>query len=155
MSYRQDSIHTRLLAGERRDRDRVELEIFLNQYIGERLVRALATNLSPSGLFARRVFPLTGQLPLGREAGFVQLELALPGVGDTIWAQGAIRHDLLELGPGVQRSRRGGCDAWVHGTGIELVAIARPHRQLLRDYIDYVHDCQRQQLEIGPDPLPR
>ena len=57
-----------------------------------------------------------------RDTRHVQLEMQLPGTSDTIWARGEIRYDQLG-------------DELVHGTGVELTAIARGHQRLLSDYL--------------------
>jgi hypothetical protein len=112
---------------ERRDLDRVPLEIFLNQYVDERLHRAVTTNVSPTGIFVNRVH---GGLPklITRSSRLVQLEFELPGTGEVIWARGEVRRDELEAGGASAQSM-------VHGSGIYLVDIARGHRELLRDWV--------------------
>jgi hypothetical protein len=112
---------------ERRDLDRVPLEIFLNQYVDERLHRAVTTNVSPTGIFINRVH---GGLPklITRASRFVQLEFELPGTGEIIWARGEVRRDELEID-------RDDAPGLVHGSGIHLVEIARGHRELLRDWV--------------------
>jgi hypothetical protein len=102
---------------ERRDLERVPLNIFVDEYVGERKHRALTTNVSATGLYLHRV-----RAGSYRDTRHVQLELALPGTSDTIWARGEIRYDHLG-------------DELVHGTGVELTAIARGHQRLLRDYL--------------------
>jgi PilZ domain len=114
-------------AGDRRD-DRVPLQIFLTEYVDERPHRGVTSNISPTGLYVERV---TRPRWFAREHRFVQLELALPGTSDTIWARGQIKRDELDL-PDL-----------VHGTGIELVDIARGHQRMLRDW---VVEQQRQRL---------
>jgi hypothetical protein len=115
---------------DRRDVDRVAVQIFLNEYVSDRLHRAVTTNVSPTGLYVHRVFSNgLRRLQFGREDRRVQLEFALPGMSDTIWACGEVRYD--ELG----HAARSGDEAMVHGTGIQFVAIARGHARLLRDFV--------------------
>jgi c-di-GMP-binding flagellar brake protein YcgR len=110
---------------ERRDLDRVPLQIFINEYVADRLHRAVTTNVSATGVYVNRVFSAGHRrLQFGREERFVQLEFALPGSSEIIWARGEVRFDNL-----------GGEEEMVHGTGIEFVAIARGHARLLRQYI--------------------
>lgn len=117
----------------RRDVDRIPLKMFLNEYVSDRLHRAVTTNISPTGLYLHRVFAAGHRrLQFGREDRYVQLEFALPGTSDTIWARGEIRYDEL------------GMEAMVHGTGIFLTDIARPQARLLREY---VIDRKRQRLQ--------
>ncbi len=113
---------------ERRDDHRVPLQIFLNEYIDERAHRALATDVSPTGLYVQQVAKPRWFM---REHRFVQLEFDLPNTSDTIWARGEIRRDELDTGD------------LVHGTGIHLVDIARGHARMLRDW---VFEYQKQKL---------
>jgi hypothetical protein len=120
-----------MLKRERRDDDRIPFELFINEYVAERPHRAVTTNISPTGLYVNRV----ARRIHARDQRFVQLELALPGTGDCIWARGEIRYDELGFGGG---------EAMVHGAGIRLVTIARGHARLLRDF---VVEQKRQKLE--------
>jgi hypothetical protein len=126
-------------ARERRDVDRVPLDIFLNEYVADHLHRAVSTNVSPTGIFVNRVFSAgLRRLQFGREERLVQLEFALPGTRETIWACGEVRYDELGL------TNRTGEDAMVHGTGINFVSIARGHARLIRDF---VIERKRQRLQ--------
>lgn len=117
---------------ERRDNQRIPLKIFLNEYVDERLHRGMTANISPTGLYMNRVFGAgLRHLQFGREDRFVQLEFALPGTSDTIWARGEIRYDELNAGE------------LVHGTGIHFVDMARGHQRLLNEF---VIDRKRQRL---------
>jgi hypothetical protein len=122
---------------DRRDDNRIPLRVFLNEYVRDRPHRALTTNVSPTGLYLSRVFsPSTNQhLQFGREDRFVQLEFALPGTTDTIWAHGEVRYDEIGLG---------GRDPMIHGTGVHFVAMARGHQRLLKEY---VVEHRRQRLQ--------
>ena len=114
---------------ERRDLERVPLSIFLDEYVDDKPHRALTTNISSTGLYMHRV--ATPSRQFGRQSKNVQLEFALPGIAETIWARGQIRYDDL------------GMDL-VHGTGIKLVALARGHQSLLNDYL---YETRRKKLE--------
>jgi hypothetical protein len=108
---------------DRRDTHRIPLRIFMNEYVRDRLHRAVTTNISPTGLYVHRVFANGAKrLPMGRHDRFVQLEFDLPGTGETIWARGEIRYDEL------------GFDL-VHGTGIALTDIANKHQRMLKEYV--------------------
>jgi hypothetical protein len=111
---------------ERRDLERVPLSLFIDEYVGERKHRALTTNVSATGLYMHRV-----RAGSHRDTRHVQLEMRLPGTSDTIWARGEIRYDHLG-------------DELVHGTGVELTAIARGHQRLLRDFL---YEQRRQTLQ--------
>jgi hypothetical protein len=106
---------------ERRDLERVPLEIFLDEYVDDRPHRALTTNISATGLYMHRVATRASRW-FRRQSRHVQLELTLPGTGDSIWARGEIRYDELGLD-------------LVHGTGVALIDMARGHQQLIRDYL--------------------
>ena len=116
--------------GERRDLERVPLSIFLDEYVDDRPHRALTTNLSATGLYMHRVATRSSR-QFGRHSRHVQLEFALPGTTDTIWARGEIRYDEL------------GMDL-VHGTGVALVDMARGHQRLIRDYL---YEQRRERLQ--------
>ena len=117
-------------SGERRDVDRVPLEIFLDEYVEDRPHRALTTNISATGLYMHRVATRASRW-FRRQSRHVQLELTLPGTGDSIWARGEIRYDEL------------GMDL-VHGTGVALVDMARGHQRLIRDYL---YEQRRERLQ--------
>jgi hypothetical protein len=103
-------------SSERRLGMRVPLPIFLNQYIEDRPLRALASDVSPTGIHVKTV-----KLPLRRPATrTVALEIELPGTGETIWARGEIRYQRAEGG--------------VHSSGIRFTAMPSLYAKLLRDY---------------------
>jgi hypothetical protein len=105
-----------MVSSERRLGLRVPLPIYLNQYIEDRPLRALASDVSPTGIHVKTV-----KLPLPRPASrTVALELELPGTGETIWARGEIRY---------QRARGG-----VESAGIRFTAMPSIYAKLLRDY---------------------
>ncbi len=114
---------------DRRDDERIPLELFLTEYVDERPHRGVTTNISPLGLYMNRV-----QRPrwFMRESRLVQLELTLPGTSDSIWARGRIERDELEL------------PELVHGTGIRIVDIARGHARMLRDFVE---ERRKQQVQ--------
>jgi hypothetical protein len=122
----------RPLWSERRDLERVPLEIFLDEYVDDRPHRAVTTNVSATGLYMHRVATRASRL-FRRGSRHVQLEFALPGTSDTIWARGEIRYDEL------------GMDL-VHGTGVELVDMARGHQRLIRDYLYEQRKSRLQQI---------
>jgi hypothetical protein len=99
---------------DRRYTARVQLEMFLNEYVADRLHRGVATNVSETGLYLE-------SLPVRRREGVLQLEFQLPGTGETIWARGEVTHQVR--------------DDYFHGAGVRLVGIARLHARLLRDYV--------------------
>ena len=100
---------------DRRLGNRVTLEMFLNEYIRDRPHRALAVNISETGVFLNKVIT-----PVNRDSRVVALEFELPGTSELIWARGEICHDDL--------------DAYFHGEGVRFTGMARYHARLLRDY---------------------
>lgn len=106
-----------MLSRDRRTGFRVPLEIFLNQYVRDRLVRGLTTNVSPSGLFLQTARPLRSRLPAAPAIG---LEFELPGTGEVIWARGEVCYE--------------DADAYAVGTGIRFTGMASIHERLLREY---------------------
>jgi hypothetical protein len=116
---------------DRRDDDRVPLQVFLDEYIDDRPHRALTSNVSPTGLYLHRALSGGRRTDFRRQSRHVQVELTLPGTSDSIWARGEIRYDDLGLD-------------LVHGTGVHLTDLARGHRRLLRDF---VYEHKRKRLE--------
>jgi hypothetical protein len=117
----------------RRDHDRVSYEMFLNQYVDERLERGVTSNVSPTGMYLHRVLKRS----LGRSTRFVQLELTLPGTSEIIWARGEVRRDELELPPWRRDSEL------VHGSGVRLLEMPRAHRRMWKDF---VYERKRQRV---------
>ena len=104
------------IASDRRADTRIRTEMFLNQYVREQPYRALATNLSPTGLFLQKL-----AMPMTRHAPSVGLEFELPGTGEIIWAGAECRFDAV------------GSD--FHLTGLRFTAMARKHERLIHDYV--------------------
>jgi hypothetical protein len=101
---------------DRRGDTRIRTEMFLNQYVREQPYRALATNLSPTGLFLQKL-----AMPMTRHAPSVGLEFELPGTGEIIWAGAECRFNSV------------GSD--FHLTGLRFTAMAQKHERLIRDYV--------------------
>ena len=95
-------------ASDRRGDTRVRTEMFLNQYVREQPYRALATNVSPNGLFVQKL-----ALPRTRHAPSVGLEFELPGTGEIIWARAECRFDSVASD--------------FHLTGLRFTAMAQKH----------------------------
>ena len=112
----------------RRDHDRVSFEMFLNQYVDERLERGVTSNVSPTGMYLHRVLKRR-ETGAGRSTRFVQLEFNLPGTSEVIWARGEVRRDELELPPWRRDSEM------VHGSGVRLVALPKAHARMWRDFV--------------------
>jgi hypothetical protein len=121
---------------ERREDPRIRLEMFLNEYVKECPYRALAVNVSSTGLYLQRLAD-----PTARRSNSVGLEFELPGTGETIWARAESRFD------------------WVaddfHLTGFRFTAMARKHERLVRDFVrekDWLLERMWLRLRYGRDP---
>ena len=101
---------------ERRHGYRIPLKMFLNEYVADHPHRCLTVNLSETGLYVHKLIQ-----PLRRTTNIVGLELALPGLGETIWARGEVLYDTF--------------DDYFHGSGIRITGIPRLYAGLLHDYI--------------------
>jgi hypothetical protein len=104
---------------DRRIGIRVDLDLFLNQYIRDRPHRVLMANLSETGLYVHRVLPESQPHPLPSGTA-VGLELELPGTGEVIWARGE-----------VCREKRG---QTVMGSALRFADMPRVHARLVRDF---------------------
>ena len=125
------------IPNDRRGLDRVPIKLACDEYVGEKMHRALTANLSPTGMYVDRVFGAgLEKLQLGREDRQVQLEFTLPASNESIWALGEVCHDEV----GMMRGQR----ASVHGTGVRFTAIARKHARMIEDF---VFDARRRRLE--------
>jgi hypothetical protein len=100
----------------RRIDPRLRLQLYLNEYIKERPYRALAMDISESGLAVQKLTE-----PVVPHSQVVGLELELPGTNETIWCSAEPRFD--SVGPDF------------HVSGLHFRAMARKHRSLLRDYV--------------------
>jgi hypothetical protein len=94
---------------------RIPFEAMVTSYVRDRPVRALAANLSDTGLNMSALSMLAP--PPGLVVG---LEIDLPGTDESIWASGRICY------------RRD--DALASGLGVRFVAMARAQAALVRDY---------------------
>jgi c-di-GMP-binding flagellar brake protein YcgR len=100
----------------RRADPRFRVQMFLNQYVRDRAYRALAFDISETGLAIQKLTE-----PIVRSARVVNLELQLPGTREIIWAAAESRFD--EVG------------ADFHISGLAFSAMAGKHERLIRDYV--------------------
>lgn len=113
---------------DRRIGIRVDLELFVTQYVRDRPYRVLTSNLSETGLFVHRVaLPKEPTLPAGTVFG---LELELPEAGEVVWARGQICRETW--------SRH------VCGSGVRFDDMPRRHARMIRDYC---HDQRKARLD--------
>ena len=94
---------------------RVPFEAMVTSYVRDRPVRAVASNLSDTGLNMSALSMLAP--PPGLVVG---LEIDIPGMDESIWASGRIcyRKD----------------DSLASGLGVRFVAMARAQASIVRDF---------------------
>lgn len=107
-----------MISSDRRMGFRVPTEMFLNQYIADQPYRAMAGNLSETGVLLNRVKPARRRLHESQRV--IGLEFELPGTGETIWARGEICYQ--------------GRDNYFYTDGVRFTAMPKVHARLLRDY---------------------
>jgi c-di-GMP-binding flagellar brake protein YcgR len=100
---------------ERRLGYRIPFESMVTSYVHDRPIRALASNLSDTGINMSSISMLAP--PPGLVVG---LEIDLPGMDESIWASGQIcyRKD----------------DRLASGLGVKFVAMAKCQARLVRDF---------------------
>lgn len=139
------------MSSDRRIELRIPVEICVHQVRSGEQSLGLTRDLSERGLYvscvSRGAQP-TSSAWLGEQ---VQLEFALPGTREFIWAQGEVRYAERE-GP-------------LHGVGIYLTNMAERHARMMRDYTEHVQrarlqnrllkDLQAVRHEAPQGPRPR
>jgi c-di-GMP-binding flagellar brake protein YcgR len=100
---------------DRRMGFRIPFSTLLTSFVHERPVRALASDLSDTGM---RVHAVTGLAPAPGQ--IVPIELTLPDCDDSIWATAQVCHrDAGDLASGL---------------GLRFVSMASRHARRVRDY---------------------
>ena len=94
---------------------RIPFESMVTSYVHDRPIRALASNISDTGINMSSISMLAP--PPGLVVG---LEIDLPGMDESIWASGQIcyRKD----------------DHLASGLGVKFVAMARSQARIVRDF---------------------
>ena len=100
---------------ERRLGIRIPFETMVTSYVHDRPVKALASNLSDSGINMSSISMLAP--PPGLVVG---LEIDLPGMDESIWASGQICYRTD--------------DRMASGLGVKFVAMAKCQARLVRDF---------------------
>jgi hypothetical protein len=90
--------------------------MFLNQYVRDVAFRALATNLSSTGLLIQKLVESSI-----KPSRVVSVEFEIPGTGEIVWARAEPRFDAL------------GED--FHTSGLTFTGMAHKHERLLREYV--------------------
>ena len=101
---------------ERRFDPRVRVEMLVNQYIRDVPFRALAVDLSSTGLQLQKL--VEPRIPL---AGRVALEFEIPGTGEIVWA--------------CAESRFNASDDDFQMSGLTFTGMALKHERLLREFV--------------------
>ena len=104
---------------------RLRLQVQMNAYVADQPCRALARDVSETGLALQRRIDQTRALrprdPAVPALGIVTLEIELPGTNETIWACAQPRFDALRIDQQI--------------SGLRFVSMARKHERLIRDYV--------------------
>ena len=114
VSYMYDILS--LSGDNRRLASRLRLQVQMNEYVADEPCRALARDVSETGLALQR--RIDRELP---SPEIVTLEIELPGTNETIWASAQPRFDALRADHQV--------------SGLRFVSMARKHERLIRDYL--------------------
>ncbi len=109
---------------DRRFDTRIPFETYLTAYVDDRPTRGFTVNISETGLYLNTL-PKTSA-PADRAVG---IELALPGVPETIWAAGKLCY--------------GTEDDYFQGRGVRFTAMADRHARLVR------HFCYRLRMQTA------
>ena len=102
---------------ERRLGFRIPFETMVTSYVHDRPVRALASNLSDTGLSMSAISMLAP--PPGLVVG---LEIDLPELSESIWASGQVCY------------RRDDRNALASGLGVRFLAMAKSQARVIRDF---------------------
>ena len=125
-----------MTGSDRRQDNRVPVEMFMNQYVKDEPYRGLAMNVSETGLYVQRLAE-----PTSRHARIIALEFELPGTGELIWAKAETRYEAI--------------DYYFHFVGLRFLGMAGKHERLVRDFVydkqhrladSVLHRFKRQQL---------
>ena len=157
---------------DRRIGIRVDLEVFLTEYIRDRPFRVLSSNLSETGLYLHRVTPApeVSLVPPGTAVG---IELELPGTGEIIWARGEVSRETWSrrrapvghrpeprlvpmpsdgpLAPSASHAPHRS-SAVVCGAGVRFADMPRVHARMVRDFC---HERRQARLDQLLDRIRR
>lgn len=119
------------MSQDRREQIRLPVEICVQQYLTDGTYLGLTRDLSERGLYltAPRM-----KDDLDLYGAPLQLEFALPGTGETIWARGLVCHeDSLD-------------NDEVRGLGVRLIDMADRHAHSLRSYVESIRRARLHNL---------
>jgi hypothetical protein len=116
---------------------RVPLDVMYSEYVQERQMLGMIVDASEDGLRVQRLLKRTHT-----GSRVIQLEFALPGVDEMIWAKGEICFDQMW-------NAKAAPTGLVRTSGVRLVAAARKHMRMLREFVnDWAPP-----LELPPPPV--
>lgn len=116
---------------DRRKEVRLPVEICVQQFLAGESYLGLTRDLSERGLYITAPRLDGGATWYGAP---LQLELALPGTGETIWARGLVCHEDTLEGEGAR------------GLGVRLIDMADRHARSLRAYVESVRRARLHNL---------
>jgi hypothetical protein len=119
------------MSQDRRQEVRLPVEICVQQFLAGDPYLGLTRDVSERGLYVTAPRLLHDAVWYGAP---LQLEFALPGTGETIWARGLVCHEDSEEGPEHR------------GLGIRLIDMAERHAKFLRDYVESVRRARLHNL---------
>ena len=117
------------MSQDRREQIRLPVEICVQQYLAEGTYLGLTRDLSERGLYLTAPRMKDDMAMFGAP---LQLEFALPGTGETIWARGHVRYE--------------GVDGDLKGLGIRLTDMAERHARSLSRYVESVRKARLHNL---------
>lgn len=117
------------MSQDRREQIRLPVEICVQQYLIDGTYLGLTRDLSERGLYltAPRM-----KDDLALYGAPLQLEFALPGTGETIWARGQVCYEST--------------DGELKGLGIRLTDMAERHARSLSHYVESVRKARLHNL---------
>ena len=118
------------MIAERRRSQRYPVSLYIRLAIDDQIHRCCLTDLSCVGLYARR--PIRS---LRRNSRLAQAEIRLPGTRESIWAGAVLVYDRF--------------DSRFHGSAYSFTALARGHRDLLRQWLVQNHHADRASARAG------
>lgn len=127
------------MSQDRREQIRLPVEICVQQYLTDGTYLGLTRDLSERGLYLTAPRLKDDLVMYGAP---LQLEFALPGTGETIWARGHVCYESP--------------DGELKGLGIRLTDMAERHARSLSRYVESVRKARLHNLllRVQRPPLP-
>ncbi|MFL5320249.1 MAG: PilZ domain-containing protein [Myxococcaceae bacterium] len=107
--------------GNKRNKDRAPVDIYLNKYVGGVPYMARASNISTDGVrLAHLIEPQLNKKRVG-------LQFQLPGSEEVIYAEGEVVREWLSSNA-------------TEGSGIKFTLLTERHKKLITEYVSRVGD---------------